>query len=114
MEVFHRLILDPTMWKAISKDITRFQDNVYLVKVNGDSMIGAGINDGDIVLVKESKEFKNGDIVLARTSDDTTIKRFIQEKDEVYLKPENPAYPNIYSTGDEIKMLGIVISNLKQ
>ena len=66
-----------------------------LIKVNGDSMIGAGIDNGDIVVVRKDKEFKNGDIVLARNNDETTIKRFVHDKGRVYLKPENPKYRNI-------------------
>lgn len=66
-----------------------------LVKVKGDSMNEAGINDGDVILVKESKEFKNGDIVLARNDDETTVKRFIHDNGRVYLKPENSKYQNI-------------------
>lgn len=66
-----------------------------LVKVRGDSMVGADICDGDIVLVRETSEFKNGDIVLARNNDETTIKRFVHDDGKVYLKPENPKYKNI-------------------
>ena len=60
-----------------------------LVKITGDSMINAGIDDGDIVIVRESKEFKNRDIVLTRNDDETTVKRFIHDDGRVYLKPEN-------------------------
>ncbi len=100
-------------WKAVSPEITQFQDRVFLIKVNGDSMIGAGIKDGDIVLVKEAEEFKNNDIVLAQTSDGTTVKRFIKKGNQIYLKPENPKYKNIYlDENSDFKLLGVVISNL--
>lgn len=66
-----------------------------LVRISGDSMTGAGIEDGDIVIIRDAKEFKNGDIVLARNDDETTVKRFIHDDGKVYLKPENPKHKNI-------------------
>lgn len=71
-------------------------EDVFILQVYGDSMINAGVNDGDILLVKKTREYRSGDIVVARSDDGTTIKRFIAEKDgRAYLKPENPAYKNI-------------------
>lgn len=79
-----------------------------LIKVNGDSMIGAGIEDGDVVVVRKSTEFKNGDIVLARNDDDTTIKRLVNENGRTYLKPENPKHKNIPIYPDT-RLLGRVV-----
>jgi hypothetical protein len=63
----------------------------------GDSMINANINDGDLILFKRTNDFSSGDIVLAQTSDGTTVKRFMLQKTppRAYLKPENPKYKNI-------------------
>lgn len=100
-------------WKTISSEVAQFQDRVFLIKIQGDSMIGAGINNGDIVLVKQAKEFNHNDIVLARTNDGTTVKRFIKDGNTMYLKPENPKYENIYFEKDtNIQPIGIVITNL--
>jgi len=99
---------------APASDVAQFRDNVILLKISGDSMINAGIEDGDAVLVKEQKEFISGDIVLAKIDDGFTIKRFIS-KDKppyVYLKPENPKYEIIPFT-DEMGLKGKVISVLK-
>ncbi|MFH1233282.1 MAG: transcriptional repressor LexA [Patescibacteria group bacterium] len=95
-------------------DVAKFKDNVFLLKISGDSMIGAGIEDGDMVLAQEQKEFVSGDIVLARIRDESTIKRFISEDRPpyIYLKPENPKYENILFT-DETTIVGKVISVLK-
>lgn len=82
-----------------------------LVKITGDSMIGAGIDDGDIVIVREAKEFKNRDIVLARNNDETTVKRFIHDDGKVYLKSENPKYKNI-PIYPETRLLGKVVGIL--
>lgn len=94
--------------------IERLDEQVFLVKVSGDSMINAGINDGDAVLVQSRKEFYTGDIVLAEINNEATVKRFISEDKPpyVYLKPENPAYKNMYFT-EEMRMKGKVIGILR-
>jgi repressor LexA len=99
-------------WKRLSGEIAKLTDKVGLFKVNGDSMVGAGINDGDIVVVKEDSEFKNGDIVLARNEDGTTIKRFVSANGKTYLAPENPKYDKIPIT-PETRLVGKVISKLE-
>lgn len=79
-----------------NEKIKQCQDDVFVIQVYGDSMINANINDGDMLLVKKTREFKSGDIVVARNDDGTTVKRFVAETDgRAYLKPENPAYKNI-------------------
>ncbi len=82
-----------------------------LVRISGDSMIGANIDDGDIVIVRNAKEFKNGDIVLARNDDETTVKRFVHDNGKVYLKPENRKYNNI-PIYPETRLLGKVVGIL--
>lgn len=101
-------------WQSISSDIVKLVDQVFILKVKGDSMINAGIDDGDAVLVKKEKEFITGDIVLAHIRDEATIKRFISDDKPpyVYLKPENPQYKVIPFTEDVV-LEGKVISILK-
>lgn len=100
-------------WKEISRDLAKLSDKIGLFKVKGDSMIGAGLNDGDIVVIKhEITEFRNGDIVLARNDDGTTIKRFVNTNNKVYLSPENPKYPRISITPD-LRLIGKVISKIE-
>lgn len=66
------------------------KDEVFTLHVSGDSMINAGIFDNDYVIVKKQKDAKNGDIVVAMTSDnEVTLKRFYKEKDHIRLQPEN-------------------------
>lgn len=102
-------------WQQISPSVAQLADKVFLLKISGDSMINAGIDDGDIVLVKSEKEYISGNIVLARIGDEATIKRFISDENPpyVYLKPENPKYSIIPIT-DEMKLEGKVISILKE
>jgi len=101
-------------WEVVSKDAAKLKNEVFLLKVIGDSMINAGIDDGDVVLVQSQKEFSSGDIVLANISDEATIKRFISEDKPpfIYLKPENPNY-DVTPFTEETRLSGKVISVLK-
>ena len=74
----------------------------FALRVNGDSMVNAGILDGDIVVVRVQQGADNGDIVVALMDEETTVKRFYREKDAVRLQPENAAMPPIYSVDVEI------------
>src|SRR5438552_8594309 len=65
----------------------------FALRVRGDSMIGAHIIDGDIVILEDSKEVHNGDIVAALIDGETTLKRYVIEHGRPYLKAENPRYP---------------------
>jgi repressor LexA len=66
-------------------------DDVFMLTVKGDSMIEAGIHDGDYVIVRQQQTAQNGDIVVAMTEDDeATVKTFYKERDHIRLQPENP------------------------
>ncbi len=101
-------------WRAISREVARLDQEMFMLKVSGDSMINAGIHDGDAVLVQTKKEFVTCEIVYAEINGDGTIKRFISEDKPpyVYLKPENPKYENIVFT-EEVELKGKVISIFK-
>ncbi len=81
--------------------------DVFMLKVQGESMIEAGILDGDLVLVKEQKNAHNGEIVVALLGEEATVKRFFKEKDTVRLQPENQFMEPIYSR--DVVILGKVI-----
>ena len=87
-------------------DIVEGHD-VFMLKVQGESMIDAGILDGDLVLVQEQKSAINGDIVVALLEEEATVKRFFKEKDKVRLQPENQFMAPIYP--ENISILGKVI-----
>lgn len=101
-------------WYPISPDTAKFAEDIFMLKISGDSMINAGIDDGDAVLVQTMKEFISGDIVFAEIGEEGTVKRFISEDKPpyVYLKPENPNYKNILFT-DDVLLKGKIISVLK-
>lgn len=81
--------------------------DVFMLKVSGESMIEAGILDGDLVLVREQNQARNGEIVVALLGEDATIKRFYKEKDTIRLQPENQFMEPIYSKN--VSILGKVI-----
>lgn len=76
---------------AISRDLLPAGDDVFVLRVKGESMIGAGIFSGDYVFVRQQDTAANGDIVVALIDDEATVKRFFFEADHVRLQPENPA-----------------------
>jgi repressor LexA len=84
----------------------------FVLTVKGDSMMNAGILDGDLVVVKQQQTAKNGEIVVARIEDEATVKRFFKEKDHVRLQPENDAFEPIIS--DEVHILGRVVGVLRK
>lgn len=69
----------------------------YLLRVRGDSMIDAGIYDGDLLAVHKTEQVTNGQIVVARIEDEVTVKRFqrTRKRNQILLMPENPAYSPI-------------------
>ena len=81
--------------------------DVFMLKVQGEIMIDAGILDGDLVLVKEQKTVSNGDIVVALLEEEATIKRFYKEKNQVRLQPENEFMEPIFTR--DVSILGKVI-----
>jgi repressor LexA len=90
---------------------------VFAVKVKGDSMIGAGINDGDIAVVKRNMSPQTGDLAVALIDDEVTLKRFLKRGKSIVLKPENENYPEIMLSAldnKEIRILGTVIAIVRQ
>ncbi|AET68699.1 SOS regulatory protein LexA [Desulfosporosinus orientis DSM 765] len=90
----------------LSTDFVR-QDNVFMLKVQGESMIGAGILDGDYIIVRQQNQARNGEIVVALIGDEATVKRFYKERTLIRLQPENPSMDPIYS--QDVSILGKVV-----
>src|SRR5438046_2925882 len=97
---------------ARSANISRNR-STFALCVRGDSMIGAHIVDGDIVILEESKEVHNGDIVAALIDGETTLKRYVVEHGRPYLKAENPRYPNLIPAR-ELKIQGVMVSLIRK
>ncbi len=101
-------------WHKVGEEIERL-DQVIFVRVKGDSMIEAGIDDGDLVLVRESLEFNSGKVVLAETPYGTTLKRFVLQNKSPFrfLKPENSKYDIMIFTKN-MRLRGIAFKILKK
>ena len=89
----------------------------FLLRVKGDSMIGAGILEGDLVVVQRAQDARNGDIVVAlagddETADEATVKRFFRENGRVRLQPENSALEPFYA--DYVQILGKVVGVFRE
>ncbi|MFD1774523.1 transcriptional repressor LexA [Paenibacillus rhizophilus] len=83
-------------------------NKVFMLSVMGDSMIEAGIMNGDYVIVRQQQTADNGDIVVAMTEDDeATVKTFYKERDHIRLQPENPSYEPLRL--NRVSILGKVI-----
>ena len=87
-------------------------EDLFMLKISGDSMINAGINDKDIVIVKKQSDAENNAIVAALIEDSATVKRLIKNKNQVYLMPENPIYEPIYP--EKLEILGTVIGLIRK
>ena len=86
-------------------------DTTYLAKASGDSMIGAGINDGDTLVVDRGLTNYKDKVVIACVNGEFTVKRYKIERGRAVLKPQNPNYSDIHFTEyDEITVWGVVTS----
>jgi repressor LexA len=84
----------------------------FLLRVRGDSMIGDGINDGDLVVVHRQEAADTGDIVVAMVEDEATVKRFVLHPDRVELRPANDKYQPIFA--QDVHVLGKVVGLLRR
>lgn len=96
---------------SIPKSLFR-GDDLFMLQVSGTSMIEAGINDGDYIIVKKQSTANNGDIVAALLDDSATVKRFFKESNRFRLQPENILLKPIYT--DHVDILGVVIGLIRR
>ncbi len=84
------------------------EDDVFMLSVKGDSMINAGILDGDYILVRQQSNANNGDIIVALIDDEeATVKRFYKESGRIRLQPENDLMEPIYA--EQVAIVGKVV-----
>jgi len=88
-------------------DVIGGETGDYILRVRGDSMIGAGILEDDFVVVRPAEVADDGEIVVALIDDEATVKSFYREKDQVRLEPANEAYKPIRS--NDVHLLGRVV-----
>lgn len=90
-------------------------DEAFMLRISGESMIGAGIEDGDLIVVHRGLKAENGDIVVARVGEDSaTVKRIFFERDQIRLQPENPVMEPIYASYSDVVIAGKVVSLLRR
>ena len=85
----------------------------YLLRASGDSMVNAGIDDGDLVLIRQQRNADPGQIVVALADNMNTLKRYLLDSEgQAYLHPENEAYPDIHPD-NELAIQGVAVKVLK-
>ena len=101
---------------TLTSDIVRHQEGLYALRVEGDSMIDALVNDGDIVVLKHQLHARNGDMVAVRLldRDETTLKRFYRENGHVRLQPANPSLRPLYVHPSKVEIQGQVVAIVRQ
>lgn len=97
---------------VISKSVFGTNQELFMLKIAGDSMINIGIDDGDFVVVKKQENAENGDIVVAYIDGYATVKNFYKEGQFVKLVPQNELYKPIITT--DCKVLGKVVGCIKK
>lgn len=93
---------------SLPADFVKQGSTQFCLRVKGDSMVDAGILDGDMVLVRQQNTAENGEIIVALLGDEATVKRFYRLRDKVKLQPENPGYQPIYTR--DVVILGKVVA----
>jgi repressor LexA len=96
---------------SIPRAMIKSEGRYFALKVQGDSMINAGIFENDLVIVHSANTAYSKDIIVALVEDEVTVKRLMKEDGGTYLKAENQNYPNIYPAGDwsiQGKVVGLI------
>ena len=87
--------------------------HVYLVRVEGPSMVGAGIYDGDVLVVNRALEARSGQIVVARIQDEVTVKTLLIKRNRPVLMPANDAYRPIIMAPEDLTIEGIYVGLIR-
>jgi len=100
---------------SLDEHLISNKDATFFVRAKGNSMTGAGIFDGDLLVVDKSLDPSSGDIIIAIIDGDLTVKRFIKRGEKVILKPENLRFKEIeLQDGQELQVWGVVTSTVKK
>jgi repressor LexA len=88
----------------VHNSLLKKKANYFILRVRGDSMIQAGIMDGDLAIIEKKESAQNGDIIVAVVDEAVTLKRFFRESSRIRLQAENSAYSPIYS--QDVRIIG--------
>jgi len=100
-------------YMTLGEDLAKNDKDFFLLTVTGNSMIDAGIFEGDLVVVNAKKTPRDGDVVVALVDNGNTLKRFIKKDGKVYLKAENKNYSDIHPR-EELVVQGVVTALIRQ
>lgn len=99
---------------SLDESLIQNREFTFFVRAKGNSMVGAGIFDGDLLIVDKSLEPAFGNIVIAAIDGEFTVKRLARRGDAVVLKPENPRCKEIVlKEGEELQIFGVVTASIK-
>ena len=99
---------------AVPGDMLSGKGHHYALEVTGDSMIGVGINDGDVVVIRETETADNGDIVVALVEDqEATLKKFYRNGNAIALEAANPAYETRVLPEDKVRVQGKLVGLIR-
>jgi DNA polymerase V len=94
---------------SLDRDLVKNKEATFYARVSGDSMVGAGLDDGDLLVIDRSLNPENGKIAVCLVDGDFTVKRIKKEKDKLYLIPENKKYKPIeLKEENELIIWGVV------
>ncbi len=103
-------------WLDLNGSLFRNPAELYALRVQGDSMIDASVLDGDIVILRHQERAENGEMVAAwiDNKNETTLKHFYLEGDQVRLRPANASYPEMFLPAADVSVKGKVVSVIRQ
>ena len=94
---------------SLDKELVKNRDATFYARVSGESMVGAGLDDGDLIVIDRSLDPQNGKIAVCLVDGEFTVKRIRKEEDKLYLMPENKRYKPIeVKKGSELTIWGVV------
>ncbi len=94
----------------IDKNFLRYSNDLFALRVRGESMINAGILEGDVVIVARNRNVGNGDIVVAMLDGEATLKRFLKKKNGIFLIPENENFSPIrVNKSSDFSIIGKIV-----
>lgn len=96
----------------LNRHLIRHQEATFFLRVKGDSMLGAGIHDGDLLIVDRALDPVDGKIVIAVLDGELTVKRLERKKGHLRLMPENPAYPPIEVKNEQDLVIWGVVTHV--
>jgi len=100
---------------SLDRELVKNKEATFYARVSGDSMIGAGLDDGDLLIIDRSLNIENGKIAICQVDGDFTVKRIKKEKEKIYLMPANKKYKTIQMKEEgELIIWGIVTYVIKK